>query len=306
MNTDHNPILVSGSHRSGTTWTGKMIAESPYTAYIYEPFNFKHRKPGLCAAPIDCWFKYICQENGSLFRKPLQDTLQFRYSILRDVKKAENFNHIYHAIKRYRKWRRYRKHSRRPLMKDPLALFSAGWLAEQFNMQVVILIRHPAAFTGSLKKADWHHPFADFLKQPLLMQHHLFPFEKDITAFAEQQKNIIDQAILLWNITHFMIRTYMKNNPDWFFIRHEDLSRNPQHEFEKIYRYLDLPFTEKIRSSIRRHSGQAADAAAEKRIARDSAENIWSWKSRLTLAEIQKIREGTHDIAQCFYSECDW
>ena len=33
------PILVTGSHRSGTTWVGKTIALSPSVTYIGEPFN---------------------------------------------------------------------------------------------------------------------------------------------------------------------------------------------------------------------------------------------------------------------------
>ena len=33
------PILVTGAHRSGTTWVGKMLALAPGVAYVHEPFN---------------------------------------------------------------------------------------------------------------------------------------------------------------------------------------------------------------------------------------------------------------------------
>ena len=33
------PILLTGSNRSGTTWTGKMIASSDEVFYVEEPFN---------------------------------------------------------------------------------------------------------------------------------------------------------------------------------------------------------------------------------------------------------------------------
>jgi hypothetical protein len=33
------PILVTGSHRSGTTWAGQMVAAAPHTAYIHKPLN---------------------------------------------------------------------------------------------------------------------------------------------------------------------------------------------------------------------------------------------------------------------------
>ena len=34
---DTKPILVTGSHRSGSTWVGKMLATSPSVNYIHEP-----------------------------------------------------------------------------------------------------------------------------------------------------------------------------------------------------------------------------------------------------------------------------
>ena len=33
------PILVTGSHRSGSTWLGQMIGASDAVGYIHEPFN---------------------------------------------------------------------------------------------------------------------------------------------------------------------------------------------------------------------------------------------------------------------------
>jgi len=35
------PILVTGSHRSGTTWAGRSLVLAPNTAYIHEPFNIE-------------------------------------------------------------------------------------------------------------------------------------------------------------------------------------------------------------------------------------------------------------------------
>lgn len=56
------PILVTGSHRSGSTWVGRMLALSPSVGYIHEPFNIRHRH-GICKAHFEYWFQYICDEN---------------------------------------------------------------------------------------------------------------------------------------------------------------------------------------------------------------------------------------------------
>jgi len=85
----------------------------------------------------------------------------------------------------------------RPLIKDPIALFSAGWLYKRYNVQPIVMIRHPAAFCGSLKVANWPHPFSHFLEQPLLMETHLYPFKEEIERFAAEEMDIVDQAVLL-------------------------------------------------------------------------------------------------------------
>jgi hypothetical protein len=38
-----SPVLVTGIHRSGTTWVGKMLAAAPGVVYINEPLTGIHR-----------------------------------------------------------------------------------------------------------------------------------------------------------------------------------------------------------------------------------------------------------------------
>jgi LPS sulfotransferase NodH len=56
------PILVTGTHRSGTTWVGKMLAADACTAYISEPLNVLHR-PGVFRPKVKYWYQYICEDN---------------------------------------------------------------------------------------------------------------------------------------------------------------------------------------------------------------------------------------------------
>ena len=77
---DRRPILVTGSHRSGTGWVGEMLAASPEprVAYIWEPFSPLAR-PGICPAPFDRWFQYVAEENEVRSRQPVRDMLEYRY-----------------------------------------------------------------------------------------------------------------------------------------------------------------------------------------------------------------------------------
>src|SRR4029453_10926731 len=61
------PLLVTGAHRSGTTWVGRMIDLSPEGGYINEPFN-PHHQPGICGCRFPLWFQYVNRDNEHHFR----------------------------------------------------------------------------------------------------------------------------------------------------------------------------------------------------------------------------------------------
>jgi hypothetical protein len=301
MTNQNSPILVTGSHRSGSTWAGKMIAKAAEVGYIHEPFNLFHR-PGLCSAQFDYWYTYICDENESAYIDGLKDCLQFKYNLWRDFSAFKPSKDLYYTFRDYYRFNKYKLFKKRPLVKDPLALFSVEWLSKRFNMDVVVMIRHPAAFAGSLKKIKWIHPLDHFLKQPLLMKSCLMDFKETIESHYHNGSDIIDHAILLWNIIHHMILKFKKSYSEWIFIRHEDLSRHPVEEFQKIFHKLDLKFSDYVENKILDSSFSKKKEIHK----RDSRSNIWSWKNRLTEDEIEKIKVGTYAISRHFYSEKDW
>ncbi len=263
-----------------------MIATSPSVCYINEPFNINKRK-FIFRPHFDYWFTYVTDNNEQQYYRQIKNLVEFR-----------------------NKWLCRWSH-KRPLFKDPIALFSAEWLSSRFNMDTVVLIRHPAAFAGSLKVKNWTHPFEHFLSQPLLMNDHLKPFKEDIEEYAKNNKDIIDQAALLWNITHYMILKYKKNNPNWIFIRHEDLSRNPVDGFRSLFRKLNLNFLDSTIKSIEMSSSTEGPTNGRSRdkfrdLNRDSLANIYTWRYRLSSSEIERLKSTVQYISQEFYSEDEW
>ncbi|HET7483187.1 MAG TPA: sulfotransferase family protein, partial [Actinomycetota bacterium] len=66
------PIVVTGSHRSGTTWVGRIMALSRGTGYIHEPLN-PSRRPGWGAGRVPYWYLYVCSENAARWRPVFDD-----------------------------------------------------------------------------------------------------------------------------------------------------------------------------------------------------------------------------------------
>lgn len=301
------PILVTGSHRSGSTWVGKLLATSSSVRYIPEPFNINHPQCS-CGCKFKLWYQYICQENEAIFYEHLKHTFGLSYDFRRELKTGNNPKSILNVLTKSSKFMLRNILEIRPLVKDPIAFFSAKWLAATFDMDVVVLIRHPAAFASSLKRLNWVFPYSHLLEQPLLMKDYLQPFADDIKQYSVQEHDIIDQASLLWKIIHYWIAEYQKSHQDWIFIRHEDISINPDYNFQILFNKLNLNYTEVTKKTILNCSSVKPikqDYEAHE-LKRHSKKNKETWKSRLTPSEIERVRTKVEKVSRKFYGDGDW
>jgi hypothetical protein len=68
--------------------------------------------------------------------------------------------------------------------------------------------------------------------------------------------------------------------------------------------------TEPMRHFIRTHSSsenpEEATTGVAHELKRDSRANVWNWLRRLAPEQVARIRKGTEDVAQHFYSDADW
>jgi hypothetical protein len=180
---------------------------------------------------------------------------------------------------------------------------SAEWFYQNYDLDIVVIIRHPAAFIASLKVKDWQYDFNNFQNQPVLMNAYLKEYEALISDFSKNKKDIIDQGILLWNIFHeIIIRYQIKYGHSWYFVKHEDLSSNPNAEFGKLFSKINLA----VNLDIEYYITETTSGIEHSKLKRNSIENIASWKKRLSEKEILRIKIGTEKKWRKFYTERDW
>jgi hypothetical protein len=296
------PILVTGAHRSGTTWVGKMLALAPGVAYVHEPFN-----PRFSAGAFDRYFTVVTAENEARYEGELERTLSFRYELLTRLRRRHGPKDVARSVRDFARAQRPRRSSARPLLKDPIALLSAEWLAERFGMDVVVLIRHPAAFAASLKRLGWRHSFATFLDDGRLPDV-VRPYEDEIRAQAREPGDTLAQAALLWRLLYNAVAGYRERHPDWVYLRHEDASLDPVGTFERLYAELGLELTAAARAEIARASapGNPAELSTPHDVELDSAASLGRWREQLTEEEVETLRERTGDVWPRFYSDADW
>ncbi len=290
-------ILVTGAHRSGSTWIGHILSLSKEVRYIHEPFNLDINSN----SPFKHWYEYISNDSEKIKQEQALKYLQHQFKVTpKELAKNLYKSRSTGEIKTY--FKKYLKNEHHTLlMKDPLALMSAEWLYQQFGAKVVITVRHPAAFVASLKVKNWQFNFYNWLNQNDLMEAYLSPFRDQIKAFAESPPDIIEQGILLWNAIYNTVHTLRKKYPDWIIVKHEKISLEPVAEFEQLFKQLDLEFTPFITQNIIESTSGGND-----KLKRDAKSNIKTWKQRLTEKEIFSVYYKTEDVAKYFYKEDDW
>jgi sulfotransferase family protein len=286
------PILITGSHRSGSTWLARMLALSEDTLIAHEPFQIESWAYALDGL-AKYWFTYapaLPQEAAlEAFSKVLE----------RRTRKIFLKNEPQYWIPPLRRGRL--------IIKDPIAALSSDWLARNFDLKVIVLVRHPAAFAASLKRLDWRHPFEHFLQQEMLMQRHLEPYRAEIERKPEE---IVEQAAIMWKCLYDVLFSYVDNNPGWLLIKHEVLSTNPVVELRSLYEVLGLKWTTKIEDNVVKYTQRGNPVNVPGRtvhqLQRDSAANISRWKEILTKEEITKVFNITRPISSSHYPNKDW
>jgi len=306
---DMKPILITGAHRTGTTWMGKILALDPGLTYVNEPLHLGHSR-GVLSQPVENWYSYICDDNGAQFENAFQNTIKFKYQLWMAIQHSRNWRSAWNVVRDFPVFLTSRLLKRRALLKDPFAVLSVPWFISTLNAQVVIMVRHPIPFVSSLKRLGWSFNFDHLLNQPLLMRDHLEPFRSEMVHSKQDEQDIVGQGILLWKMIYTLVHLNKTQGYDIQLIRHEYLSQRPLPIFEELFQKLGIIFSQKIEERIIR-STQASnpDEVAvydEHAVRLNSLANLRNWKKRLTDSEIERIDTDTRDVVKEFYEPGEW
>jgi hypothetical protein len=325
------PILVTGIPRSGTSWVGKVVESSGEVVYINEPLNTnrppRHR-PGLLRAHVPYRFQYISAANEHEFLQAFRDMFALRFHPLAELRANHDAYGLLRLLKYWSDFELGRLRRRRPLLDEPLAVFSLEWFRSRFGCPIVVLVRHPAAIVNSRKQLGHLADFSQLLRQPLLMQDFLAPFERELEEMQRRRDDVVGNGSLLWKVVYFAVGQLRERVPGVHVVRHEDLSREPVTEFEQLHAHLAVPFADRTRRFVEQSTSARADkpgATLEQRRRRahswsvsrrgisrtgfrplDSKTYAVRWKRELSPEEIRRVRELTAEVADGFYDEEDW
>lgn len=305
------PILVTGSNRSGSTWVGQVLSQAPNVRNIYEPFN-----PVLAKSRFDFdlprWFVHAEDWNeealldlvGRVLRPPLIDS-KLGLSPLAASRRAMRL-----LLERYGP----AAFSPQILLKDPVAIFSAAWLARQMPLRVVVLVRHPASFVLSLLKDPTHiHSFdIVFKQQPKLLSSYPNEEQELVEQVMRQQlahgigSDMILEGSVFWRLFYARVLTYQREFPKWLIVPYEGLAVDPINGFKSLCNQLGLPFGDAMQAEIRKTAMETKtekqDLASHVK-SYDASSNVDVWRRHFSRADLLRISKLTGTVGSLYYPE---
>ncbi|MEO1205506.1 MAG: sulfotransferase [Pseudomonadota bacterium] len=303
----HRPILVTGCPRSGTTFVGKVIGEAPGAFYVYEPFNddvgahlrFPERFIELTDANAPPYARHLDQL-VSLGHLPTRMGLALRGTGERWMPaQSRNVSGRLAA----RRLLRHRKDFIRPhrvCIKDPVAFFSAPWIAERYDADVIVLVRHPCGVVSSYLELNWASELDAILDRSL--PDHAGALRDEIEDYRQGPRDLVGDLILQWKIFTTITLDWQSRFPRWTFIVHDRLCETPHEHFDAVFDRIGLRFTDRARASIAKRNGKTD--ATDERLARqhdhnrDSRAIVGAWRGKLKPDVAGRVLEATEDLWQ--------
>ncbi|NBB78935.1 MAG: hypothetical protein GVY36_05745 [Verrucomicrobia bacterium] len=284
------PLLVTGMHRSGSTWVGRTLAAAPEVFYVHEPLN-PDFAPHYLEQPDLPYYWKVTEAHEPRVLPAFQRLLSGRFPRIdaRFFRPERRFISRFPQAMTFR-WAAFQQ--KRFLIKDPFMLFNVEWFEQRFGGRVVLVTRSPLGFVTSLKARGWTFDFRHFTRQSALMDGPLVAHREAIERAAAEPPDIIEQGCLLWKVLDARIQALVQANPQRILSSHETLCRDPEAAFRPLFDRLDLSWSGRTRSFLRKGGQAAFTPSVPSGEEQDSAFDT-RWAQRLTEAETTRIREAT-------------
>lgn len=310
------PLLVTGLPRSGTSWTGKMLEASGEVVYVNEPMSLSRPpggSPGVLNAPIAHRFQYVDPADDGVWRSAFDDTLRLRFRPLAELRAVRTPYQLARGVKYGVGFTLGSLRHRRSMLDDPNAVFAARWLAEAMGVRTVFVVRDPVALIGSWRQLGWSPHLDALLAQPALVRDHLAD-EVDRIRAAIDSGDWLTQMCCLWNVGHRFIDAARHELDGVAVWRYEDLATAPLVQFEALYEWFGLTWSDRARSTIEeatsatddRHRGFAWNGLSRTAFRKmDSKASVSQTERRLRPEEIDTVRIATNDVLARFARSTD-
>ena len=296
------PVVVAGLPRSGTTWALTALGTSPGCRAVPEPDNednvpsaihAKHRHgrypvlgPGEAADAYRRLWEWVFAgayetRRVTLARRILAPGSRSRiFEGTPDL--AARFAGVLSRDPRGGRPPTARSADRRIIAKSIHAELALDWLASEFDVDVLVLLRHPANVLASWSEVKLKDSRNSTLEtRPEIRTRYLEPW-----GVPQPGADPVERMCWRIGLLTAALEDSISRNPHWIVRSHEELCVRPEEEFRRLYAELGLEWSERTGEYLESHNTPGRGFAV-KRLA---AEMPNSWESRLDDDQLATLR----------------
>jgi hypothetical protein len=302
MTEGQRPIVIVGLPRSGTTWTMQALGTSPGTCRSPEADNEDtypaaiHAKRRLGRYPVlgpddhdrayhHLWQWILLGAGDSARSRRARQLLGpgGRDRIFEG--KRDIVTWMASALARNPRLRPRLTEDGQParvIAKSIHAQLALEWIASQFEVDVLVLLRHPASVLASWMELNLKDSRNSTLEtRPEIRRRYLDPWGVPLPG-----PDPIERMSWRIGLLTAALEESAARHPEWHVRTHESLCVDPIVEFGQLYRHLGLRWTENTVTYLHDHNAPGEGF----RVIRVAAEQADSWHRRLDDDQLATLR----------------
>ncbi len=296
-------LLLAGIPRSGTTWAMQVLETAAGVRAILEPDNEGISAPAVRAKRRAGRFPALVPgERDDAYRAlwtwvlagaPPSWRLSVAAQVMRGVQPPARTRHLQgRAVPLLWAAGVLAAHPgvrpdpagtrRRLLVKSVHAPLSAGWLAGAFDLEVVVLLRHPGNVLASWLALDLNEQFVRLEDDPAVRDHYLDRWEVAPPGPGRLERMVFSIGVLTTALEE------QARSAGWTTRTHEDLCRDPARKFRALFAELGLTWSDATEAFLA-DNDRAGEGFRTQRVAAELPEG---WTHRLDAEQVAVLRRG--------------
>ena len=292
------PLVIAGTPRSGTTWTMRALEADASLVPVMEPDNESRSAPAVWAKRGTGRFPVLAPgERADDYRRLWAWILDGAVEGPRLQAAAA----LLRAVRPRGRRRYYQGRSSSPmrlagavgahpavrpgptpaggrlLVKTVHAPLAVDWLAGEFDIDVLVVLRHPGNVLASWLSLDLNDQFARLDERPAIRR------RVEDRTIPPAGTEPLERLVWQLGVLSLALEEAAARHRDWVVRTHDDLCIDPIAKFRHLYADLGLDWSDRA-SGYLTANDRPGQGFPTQRVASDQPD---AWKTRLTPAQIE-------------------
>lgn len=282
------PIFIFSNRRGGSTLLMDMIYSQPGIDYISEPLNFWRYHPHYQRLPHPYLSKFISLETS-------EEKLLLRYfkDLLAGHCRLRNQWNIFN-------WD-YSFHVNRLVVKLLSGKALIDWFFNNFDIEIIYLIRHPIPVSLSIIKCGWGNTADAFLENNYFRKSFLDGDKEVFCRDILTSGSSLERYVLEWCLENLYPLSVYRQRP-WLILTYEELVLRPHQLSELICSRFDLPNPKRMYETVLRPTKTSWRESRNSIRMEGPGQRAIQWSTQVDKRELNQIKNIFHVFELKAYS----